>query len=162
MGPGRYRERLIPGIGTWLLAAGCVAMLSIAYGAALGAAAGWLCAAVAGAAAVGIILATAPVITVDDAGLGVARARLPWHAVAGISSLDASETVTARDTDARAFLALRPLISRTSVRIDIDDPQDPHPYWLVTSRHPDRFISSLRSGTAARPPSDPPMDRSPQ
>jgi hypothetical protein len=27
----------------------------------------------------------------------------------------------------------------------LDDPDDPTPYWLVSSRHPDRVLSALRS-----------------
>ena len=38
---------------------------------------------------------------------------------------------------------LRPYLSR-AVRIGIDDPADPTPYWLVSSRRPDRLAAALR------------------
>jgi hypothetical protein len=33
------------------------------------------------------------------------------------------------------------------VRVDIADPADPAPYWLLATRHPDRLVAAL---TAAR------------
>jgi hypothetical protein len=26
----------------------------------------------------------------------------------------------------------------------LDDPDDPTPYWLISSRHPDRLLAALR------------------
>ena len=40
------------------------------------------------------------------------------------------------DADARAYLLLRPYLKR-GVRIDITDPADPAPYWLVSCRRPE-------------------------
>jgi len=47
-----------------------------------------------------------------------------------------------RDADARAFLLLRPYLKR-GVRVDLTDPTDPAPYWLISSRHPDRLAAAL-------------------
>ena len=30
------------------------------------------------------------------------------------------------------------------VLLVLDDPDDPTPYWLVSSRHPDRVLAALR------------------
>jgi hypothetical protein len=31
------------------------------------------------------------------------------------------------------------------VLVVLDDPDDPTPYWLVSSRHPERVLSALRA-----------------
>jgi hypothetical protein len=31
------------------------------------------------------------------------------------------------------------------VLLVLDDPDDPTPYWLVSSRHPDRVLAALRT-----------------
>ena len=46
------------------------------------------------------------------------------------------------DADARAYLLLRPYL-RASVRVGIDDPADPTPYWLVSTRRPERLAAAL-------------------
>ena len=53
------------------------------------------------------------------------------------------------DADARAYLLLRPYLKR-GVRVDITDPADPAPYWLVSSRRPDALVSALEATRAAR------------
>ena len=45
----------------------------------------------------------------------------------------------------RAYLLLRPWLPR-AVRVDLDDPRDPTPYWYVSSRHPDRLAAARGAG----------------
>ena len=45
------------------------------------------------------------------------------------------------DADARAFLLLRPYLKR-AVQVEIADPADPTPYWLVRTRHPDELAAA--------------------
>jgi hypothetical protein len=49
------------------------------------------------------------------------------------------------DADARAYLLLRPYLKR-GVRVDIVDPDDPTPYWLVSCRRPEDLVSAVRVG----------------
>ena len=55
------------------------------------------------------------------------------------TALDAEETrrVAGPDADARAYLLLRPYLKR-AVRVEITDPADPAPYWLVSTAPPRR------------------------
>jgi hypothetical protein len=39
---------------------------------------------------------------------------------------------------------------RGGVRVDVADPDDPTPYWLVSSRHPDKLAEALRAEVVAR------------
>lgn len=83
-------------------------------------------------------------IVVDDGWLHAGRARIDRQFVATAQSLDRTETraVSGPLADARAHLLLRPYLSR-AVRIEIIDPDDPTPYWLISSRRPDALAASL-------------------
>jgi hypothetical protein len=46
------------------------------------------------------------------------------------------------DLDARAFLKIRPWV-KPVVRIELDDDNDPTPYWLVSTRRPKELAAAL-------------------
>ena len=53
--------------------------------------------------------------------------------------------------DARAWLRTRPYIE-AGVRVDVVDPSDPTPYWLVSSRRPEAVVAALgQTGPAGVP-----------
>ncbi|QSR30620.1 hypothetical protein CFI00_08930 [Nocardioides sp. S5] len=74
------------------------------------------------------------------------QARIERRHLGRITALDASEmrSWAGPKASACAYLLLRPYIS-TGVRIDINDPQDPTPYWLVSSRRASALAAVLGS-----------------
>jgi hypothetical protein len=142
---GGYRERLLPTWWAWLMVLGLVLMLSVAYGAALGATAGWLVAAGTGGLAVALLVLTAPVVAIDATGLEVQGAVLPLASIATYEEVSREDISRLRGPggDARLFVALRPWSAPGGVLITLDDPDDPHPAWLFTSRHPGRVVDAL-------------------
>ncbi|MCY7402297.1 MAG: DUF3093 domain-containing protein [Nocardioides sp.] len=74
------------------------------------------------------------------------RAHIPAKFVGDVVALDAEgvRRQAGVDADARAYLLLRPYLKR-GVRIDITDPADPAPYWLVSCRRPDALVAALES-----------------
>ena len=48
-----------------------------------------------------------------------------------------------RQLDPAAYVLHRPWIG-PMVLVVLDDPDDPTPYWLVSSRHPGRVLAALR------------------
>ncbi|AQP46991.1 hypothetical protein BW730_05125 [Tessaracoccus aquimaris] len=84
-------------------------------------------------------------VTVDADGLTAGRYRLGHPYIAAATALDGEQARAALgpDADHRAFLFTRPFLS-SLVRVDLDDPADPHPYWLVSTRHPERLADALR------------------
>jgi Protein of unknown function (DUF3093) len=72
------------------------------------------------------------------------RAHIPVDLLGVPVALDApaSRRLAGVDADARAYLLLRPYVAR-SVQVPVQDPQDPAPYWLVSTRHPDRVVAAL-------------------
>ncbi len=142
----RYHERLLPSVPALLVMLGVLMMFAIAFGAAFSAPLGWAIAVVGTAAIAVVVFATAPVLEVTDEHLRAGRALLPRSVIAGVEALDAEQVRQARGmtADARQYLMLRPIACGTAVRVRLDDPADPHPAWLVTSRHPQRLAAALQ------------------
>ena len=155
--PGvRYRERLLPGPMWWLIVAALVGMVAIAYGAALGTGIGVSTAVVLGAiSAVGLWFGS-PMITVDEEGVQCARARLPRSAIGDTFALAGDELRAARRghhprLPAASYPVLPVWAPQSALAIAVTDPADPHPAWLVGTRHPREFdaaITDLRDASA--------------
>ena len=89
-------------------------------------------------------------IAVRDGELLVDDARLPVRFVADAIALDAAgrREVLGVGADPLAFVVQRPWVSG-AVQVVLDDPADPTPYWVVSSRHPVRLADAI---LAARRP----------
>jgi hypothetical protein len=139
-----YSERLWPSIGMWLFAIVMTSSLGIAYGRAYGNELGLLVGfATTAAVAIGLIV-NAPVIRVDELNFRAGRARLPLRFVGEVRLLDAAGSKRARSTDAhaRAYFQLRAGIG-ASILVEVTDPDDPHPYWQVSTRQADKLAIAI-------------------
>ncbi|GAA1912913.1 DUF3093 domain-containing protein [Nocardioides marmoribigeumensis] len=89
------------------------------------------------------------IVEVRQGVLYAGRAHIPLSLLADPQALDGDEVRLALgvDADARAYLVVRPYIRR-GVIVRVDDPADPTPYWLVSSRHPRTLAAALAAGTA--------------
>ena len=140
-----YDERLGVPLRWWALATMFLASMLLAF---LVATPLWV--ALAGTAVLVILVLTlflgygAARISVHDGVLTAGRARIPLVHVGEVVSLDADDTrrLAGRDADARAYLLLRPYLKR-AVKVEITDPADPAPYWLVSTRHADALVRAL-------------------
>jgi len=145
----RYRERLVPPLLWWVL--GALFALSVFAAVVVAAGSTWALAATAVAlvGAGALLAAGAVVITVSDTELAVGRARLELAYVAGCVPLeaDAASRRAGPEADARAYLVLRPYVT-TAVEVTLDDPDDPVPYWLVSTRHPRELAAALEDARA--------------
>ncbi|TGO04813.1 DUF3093 domain-containing protein [Serinibacter arcticus] len=147
-----FVERQWPSFGAWLLAPGGGLFAGLAVFPLSDVAAVAVLLAVT--LTIAIVLArTAERVTVTDGtdpGLRAGRAFLEaWH-VGEVTELDreASRRALGPGSDARAYLAHRGWI-RTAVRVRVLDPQDPTPYWLISTRRPAELAAALVS---VRPP----------
>ncbi|GAA1930080.1 DUF3093 domain-containing protein [Nocardioides hwasunensis] len=86
-------------------------------------------------------------VAVDGSTFRAGRAHISLTHVGEVTPLDAEgvRRQAGVDADARAYLLLRPYVKR-GVRVDITDPADPAPYWLVSCRRPDALVSALEAG----------------
>jgi hypothetical protein len=85
-------------------------------------------------------------VEVSAGELRVRGAHLPLQYVSGSVALDERtlRRVVGREGDPAAFLSIRPWIG-PGVQVWVDDAEDPTPYWVVSSRHPDRLVAVLRT-----------------
>jgi len=146
-----YRERLTVPVVWWILgdlfAFSLFAAVAWYLGLGWGIAVGVACLAVIAA----IFVAAAILLTVDDTWLRVGRAQIELGYLTGAVALDAAATSrrAGPEADARAYLALRPYV-RTAIEITLGDPDDPAPYWLVSSRRPHELASALTAAISTR------------
>lgn len=147
-----YRERLHVPLRWWVQGVMLVATLWLALVVAIPGIIAWtvtgLCLAIL-AALLGSYGGSE--ISVRDGELRVGRAHIAGHHLGRVEALDAEQTrrTAGVDADARAYLVIRPYLDR-AVRVAIDDPQDPAPYWLISTRHPERLAAAIGSLTSAR------------
>jgi Protein of unknown function (DUF3093) len=89
------------------------------------------------------IAVTATEFQVDDA-------RLPLGVIADVVALDAGGKRELLGVGAHplAFVVQRPWI-RGAVQVLLDDPADPTPYWVVSTRHPVELATALLAGRAS-------------
>ena len=75
----------------------------------------------------------------------VRGAHLPLRYVSGAVALDAAtlRRVVGREGDPAAYVSIRPWIG-PGVQLWLDDPEDPTPYWLLSTRHPQQVVRLLR------------------
>ena len=65
-----------------------------------------------------------------------------WAEAVTVLDAEARRDLLGQDAEPLAFVIQRPWISG-GVRIDLDDPDDPTPYWYVSSRHPRELAAAL-------------------
>ena len=151
-----YRELLRPPWWVWLVALAAVGLLALEVGYATDVAAGLGCFAVAGAAVLWGLSRSAVLVEVRDGELRAGNARAPLSSFDRALSHDARalRLRRGRDADPAAYLAMSPWVP-TGVEVRVCDPADPTPYWLVSSRQPDRLREVLDAVLAPRSSSPP-------
>lgn len=97
----------------------------------------------------GILVLASPVIQVTDDQFIAGRARLPLQFAGETTGYREPEATLqrGRNLDARAWLLIRGWVGPV-VRIEVTDPQDPTPYWIISTRTPEKLVKAL--GTAQR------------
>jgi Protein of unknown function (DUF3093) len=142
--PPTHRERLWPTFGVWV---GCVfvaAALGLTVLAVTSAAVAGAVSLLAVAATVSALVATSPVVEVRDGELRAGRAHVPVEVLGRVRVLDRDgmEALRGRDADVDAYVCQRGWLPR-GVAVEITDPEDPVPYWLISSRTPERLAAAL-------------------
>lgn len=144
-----FRERLRP--APWLyVATALVIPASLLVFLPISTTAGIVVAIVLYAAVLVALFVTTPTVTVTPAELRAGRARLPREVIGEVSWATGDEATLERGQrlDARAWLLIRGWISPV-VKVALTDPDDPTPYWLISTRRPQELVAALtvpRSG----------------
>lgn len=144
-----YRERVTPGITWWLVLASLVAMISIAYGAALGTPIAVVVALVFTIVISWGIFRACPLVVVDETGLTCGAAVLPTTAHGSLRIVQGEElSAITRGLDTHVgdlgYAVVPAWAPRRAVVVEVDDPADPHSAWVVAARDPERLADALR------------------
>jgi hypothetical protein len=88
----------------------------------------------------------APQIRVTKEKLYVGRASIPRDLIGEPVAISKSEVFSERGPklDPAAYKVFQGSI-KTAIKIPISDPQDPTPYWLVSTRNPAKLAIVLKS-----------------
>ena len=141
-----YQERLSAAWWMWLIVlfTGLVGFIALApinmwAGAAVGAV-------VAGGTAVALIASNSRIV-ITEKSLQVGRAHIERRYVGDAEAFrgNAVQRVRGPELNARAYMNFRVSVG-PAVRIQITDPVDPTPYWLTSTRHPERIVEVLSAG----------------
>ena len=93
---------------------------------------------------VAVLWVFSPVIVVTDEGLRVGTAYLErefWGQAQAFRGLEARHE-RGPGAHGLAWLSLRPWIDPV-VKIEVSDPEDPTPYWLISSKNPEALLAAL-------------------
>lgn len=141
--PATYRERLWPApwvfIATALvIPASLLVFLPISLEAGIAVATGLY------AAIVAVLIGTTATIEVTADGFRAGRARIDRRFVGAAIASTGPEATAERGVrlDARAWLLVRGWVAGV-VRVELTDPEDPTPYWVVSSRRPEELAKAL-------------------
>ncbi|GAA1575456.1 DUF3093 domain-containing protein [Kribbella hippodromi] len=149
---GTYRESLRVPVSWWIIAAATVITLFVITAVPAGTIAGVVVGAVSAALLVLLFVRYGGArVEVDAKRLRAGRAEIDRSYLGTVEALsgDAARQAFGRDCDPQAYLVLRSYL-RGAVRVQITDPGDPAPYWLIGTRHPDRLAAALDGHSVGR------------
>ncbi|MBK0421271.1 DUF3093 domain-containing protein [Leucobacter sp. CSA2] len=90
------------------------------------------------------LILMSPSIRVENGTLMAGRARIPVSELGDVELLgaEAMRAAIGTELDARSYTLVRGWIHR-GVRIANTDPEDPAPFWIITTRHPKRLADAI-------------------
>lgn len=138
-----YRERLWA--APWLfISTALVIPASILVFAPISMVAGIVVAIVLYLGIVGMLIASSATIRVTKTELIAGRASIPLEFTGEAQGFDGDDATLerGRHLDARAWLLIRGWV-KPVVKVPVLDASDPAPYWLVSTRNPDRLVRVL-------------------
>jgi hypothetical protein len=139
-----YTEKLTPSIGLYVIAALCIpfftltfAPFSVVFGLVVGVI-------VFVGASVAMYL-TAPRITVSADSFQAGKAKIDRAFIGAVSAFAGNSANAERgvNLDARAWTLFRGYVNPV-VKVSLTDTNDPTPYWLVSTRNPQKLAQILR------------------
>ncbi len=145
-----FRERLSPSL--WVLvSAAVVAPMATLVLAPIDTTVALIAGGLIGVLFVGLLIAGSPVVAVRDGMLHAGRARIPVDLLGRPEALDGEAARAARgpQLDPRAWHVIRGGIDGVVV-VPVEDPDDPAPAWVLSSRTPDRLSAAIRRAQAKR------------
>lgn len=143
-----YRERLVPGpwaLSVTLLLAPAALLIMLPISLPIGI----LGAVVLPVGSILFLIFSAPIVEVRDGVFAAGRAQIETALLGTPEIFRGSKARAARgvDLDARAWTVFRGWVDPV-VRIPLLDPDDPTPYWLVSTRRPEDLAAAISARVA--------------
>lgn len=140
-----YRERVRPNFGTFIAVATllpAVTLVSEPFDYRIGIAVGLILVMSIWAA----LFFLAPVIQVGSSHLTVARAKIPRNLLGNIEEIAKDQIFSERGPklDPAAHKVFQGTV-KTAIKITVNDPNDPTPYWIISTRKPAQLAEVLRA-----------------
>ena len=140
-----YRERVRPNFGTFIAVATllpAVTLVSEPFDYRIGIAVGLILVISIWAA----LFFLAPVIQVGSSHLTVARAKMPRSLLGNIEEIAKDQIFSERGPklDPAAHKVFQGTV-KTAIKITVNDPNDPTPYWIISTRKPAQLAEVLRA-----------------
>jgi hypothetical protein len=140
-----YRERVRPNFGTFIAVATllpAVTLVSEPFDYRIGIAVGLILVMSIWAA----LFFLAPVIQVGSSHLTVARAKIPRNLLGKIEEIAKDQIFSERGPrlDPAAHKVFQGTV-KTAIKISLNDPNDPTPYWIISTRKPAQLAEVLRA-----------------
>lgn len=147
--PVVYSEKLWPAWWVWVVAVG-VSAAGILVFAPISIAAGFTAAVVIFIILAVALIGSTPLVQVTTTTFRAGRATLPLGFAGEVEAFSGEEATAERGPrlNGLAYLCLRGWISPV-VRVELTDPEDRTPYWLVSSRHPSKLVAALTEHSRA-------------
>ncbi|MCC9145107.1 MULTISPECIES: DUF3093 domain-containing protein [unclassified Arthrobacter] len=141
-----YSERLTPSFGIWFIAAALAAACILVF-IPISVGAGITAAVVAALILAVLLVISTPLIRVTPDTLQVGRAQIERRFIGKVEAFRGEDATMQRGPglNATAYMCIRGWISPV-VRIEITDPADRTPYWLTSTRRPEKLVEALTSG----------------
>ncbi len=97
----------------------------------------------------GSLVVMSPVVQISGGEFSAGSARIPVTALGEVELLDDAglRRAIGPGADARAYLLVRGFIHR-GIRVEITDPADPTPYWILTTRRPQQLAAAIKQAHA--------------
>lgn len=144
-----YRERVLPGWSAFLPLLLIFPTFWLAF-APINLFAGIASGSIITLVAVLFMFFNASVIRIGNGEIAVGKARIPVGLVGAIEIAPKGPRLAARipNLDANAYLALQNSV-KGLLKMDITDKNDPTPYWVFSSRSPDKVIRAVEQAKSA-------------
>lgn len=87
-----------------------------------------------------------PVVSANSDGFRAGKAAIEWRHVSHIDVVGGPAAREAKGVglDARAWVVIRPWV-KPAIRLHVSDPEDPTPYWLVSTTRPEKLAATCRN-----------------
>ncbi len=139
-----FREVIYPSLAPISFAFFLISSIGVIFASAYGSSWGWVITLLLTISTFVGIYRSRLIIEVKDGKLFVAGAKIEKKYIGEVSALNSSEMkrLRGRDANAIAFTEVRFWI-KGGVKIEVNDANDPVPYWLVSSKHTEKLVSAI-------------------